>query len=171
MTAWRQENKGWGQKGLIAAGILAIFAVMFGVLEPSVVRAASTERVVTNHHTGLAIDGYDPVGYFIQSRPVAGKAGIETYQGGAIWRFFDERDRQIFLSAPDIYGPQFGGYDPVDLAHGRIVAGQPVLWLISGQRLYLFSRIENRDAFAADPSSVAEAADKWPVLSQSLADY
>lgn len=134
-------------------------------------RAASTERVVTNHHTGLAIDGYDPVGYFLQSRPVAGKAGIETYQGGAIWRFSDERDREIFLAAPAIYGPQFGGYDPIDLAHGRIVAGQPAIWLVSGQRLYLFSRAEHRDAFAANPSSLADATDKWPALSRSLADY
>ena len=136
-----------------------------------VARAASTERVVTNRYTGLAIDGYDPVAYFIQSRPVAGKAGIETYQGGAIWRFFDERDRDIFLSAPDIYGPQFGGYDPIDLADGRIVAGQPLIWLVSGQRLYLFSRVENRDAFAADPSRVAVAARKWRALSGTLADY
>lgn len=167
MTLWRQENKGYGRKGLIAAGILAVFALM-GL---GAVRAASSERVVTNRHTGLAIDGYDPVGYFIQSRPVAGKPGIETYQGGAIWRFFDERDRDIFLSAPDIYGPQFGGYDPIDLADGRIVAGQPLIWLVSDQRLYLFSRVENRDAFAADPSRVAEAAGKWPALSGTLADY
>ena len=167
MTAWRQENKGRSRKGLILAGILAVFVLM-GL--PGV-WAASTERVVTNHHTGLAIDGYDPVGYFLQSRPVTGKAGIETYQGGAIWRFSAERDREIFLSAPDIYGPQFGGYDPVDLADGRIVAGQPVIWLVSGQRLYLFSRNENRDAFAADPSRLAEAADKWPALSKTLADY
>ena len=170
MTAWRQENKGWGQKGLIAAGILAIFAVMFGVLKPPAVQAASTERVVTNHHTGLAIDGYDPVGYFIQSCPVAGKAGIETYQGGAIWRFFDERDRQIFLSAPDIYGPQFGGYDPVDVARGVAYPGNPQFWLIAGQRLYLFGRQESRDAFAADPAVVLrEANRRWPDLRETLA--
>lgn len=167
MTAWRQENKGWGQKGLIAAGILAVFVVM----RPVAAEAASTERVVANHHTGLAINGYDPVGYFIQSRPVAGKPGIETHHGGAIWRFFDERDRDIFLSAPDIYGPQFGGYDPIDLAYGRIVAGRPLIWLVYGQRLYLFSRIEHRDAFTADPSRLADAAEKWPALSETLADY
>lgn len=167
MTVWRQENKGLSRKGPVAAGILAVFAV----LAPVIVWAASTERVVTNHHTGLAIDGYDPVGYFIQSRPVAGKPGIETWQGGAIWRFFDERDRDIFLSAPDIYGPQFGGYDPIDLADGRIVAGQPLIWLVHGQRLYLFSRIENRDAFTADPSRLAEASGKWPALSETLAGY
>ena len=134
-------------------------------------RAVSTERVVTNHHTGLAIDGYDPVGYFLRSRPVAGKSGIETSQGGAIWRFFDERDREIFLSAPHIYGPQFGGYDPIDLAAGRIVAGRPLIWLVHDRRLYLFSRVENRDAFTADPSALAGAADKWPALSKTLADY
>jgi hypothetical protein len=134
-------------------------------------RAASTERVVANHHTGLAIDGFDPVGYFLQSRPVPGKAGIETYQGGAIWRFSGERERDIFRSAPDIYGPQFGGYDPLDLAAGRIVAGQPLIWLVFGQRLYLFSRIENRDAFAADPSKLAGAVEQWPALSERLADY
>lgn len=167
MTVWRQENKGWARKGLIAAAILAVFVVM----RPVAAEAASTERVVANHHTGLAINGYDPVGYFIQSRPVTGKPGIETYQGGAIWRFFDERDRDIFLSAPNIYGPQFGGYDPIDLAHGRIVAGRPLIWLVYGQRLYLFSRIENRDAFTADPSHLTEAAEKWPALSETLADY
>jgi hypothetical protein len=167
MTAWRQENKGWGRKGLTAAGILAIFAA-WGLVGA---QAASTERVVTDHHTGLAISGYDPVAYFIQSRPIEGKAGVEAHQGGAIWRFSDERDRQIFLSAPDIYAPQFGGYDPMDLAHGRIVAGQPLVWLVYRQRLYLFSRIENRDAFAAGPAQLAEAVEQWPVLSERLADY
>lgn len=168
MTVWRQENKGRRRKGPITAGILAVFAVVGPV---AAVWAASTERVVVNHHTGLAINGYDPVGYFIQSGPIAGKPGIETYQGGAIWRFVDERDRDIFLSAPHIYGPQFGGYDPVDLAQGRIVAGRPLIWLVYGQRLYLFSRVENRDAFTADPSRLGKAAEKWPALSETLADY
>jgi hypothetical protein len=35
----------------------------------------------------------------------------------------------------------------------------------------LFSRIENRDAFAADPAQLAEAVEQWPVLSERLADY
>lgn len=133
--------------------------------------AASTERVVTDHRTGLAIAGFDPVAYFIQSRPVAGKADFEAHQGGAIWRFHDARDREIFLSAPEVYAPRFGGYDPTGLARGRIIAGEPNIWLIHGGRLYLFSRIENRDAFAANPAAFAEATEKWPALSETLADY
>ena len=31
-------------------------------------------------------------------------------------------------------------------------AGNPRFWLVAGQRLYLFGREDNRDAFAADPA-------------------
>ena len=48
-------------------------------------------------------------------------------------------------------------------------AGNPRFWLISGQRLYLFGREENRDAFAADPARfLREANALWPVLEQDL---
>jgi hypothetical protein len=175
MTAWRQENKGRGGAASKVAGKVASL-VLLGALCAAVtlagpVKAASTERVVTDHRTGLAISGFDPVAYFIQSRPVKGKADIEAHQGGAIWRFHDARDREIFLAAPEVYAPQFGGYDPTGLVRGRIIAGEPNLWLIRGGRLYLFSRIENRDAFAANAAAFAEAAEKWPALSESLADY
>jgi hypothetical protein len=33
---------------------------------------------------------------------------------GAVWRFRNEESR-LFVAHPEIYGPQFGGYDPVDL--------------------------------------------------------
>ena len=41
---------------------------------------------------------------------------------------------------------------------------------MTGQRLYLFGREENRDAFAADPERfLNEAMAQWPVLQQGLA--
>ena len=114
--------------------------------------AATTERVVVNRFTGLAIEGFDPVAYFTDARP---EAGVEDYRGrraGAVWRFRNEGNRASFVAHPDIYGPQFGGYDPIDLARGVTVAGNPRFWLVSGERLYLFGREETRDAFAADPA-------------------
>jgi hypothetical protein len=69
-----------------------------------------------------------------------------------------------------LYGPQFGGYDPIDVARGVTVAGNPRFWLVSGQRLYLFGREETRNAFASDPSDVLRKARlRWPELEQSLA--
>ena len=74
-----------------------------------------------------------------------------------------------FVAHPDIYGPQFGGYDPIDLARGVTYAGNPRFWLISGERLYLFGREDNRDAFAADPQHyLRNAQQRWPDLEQQL---
>lgn len=137
---------------------------------PSGVGAATTERVVVSRFSGLAIDGFDPVAYFADARPEMGSEQFEASASGAVWRFRNEGNRASFVAHPDIYGPQFGGYDPIDVARGVTVAGNPNFWLISGQRLYLFGREETRNAFAADPAAVlSKAIARWPALEQNLA--
>ncbi|HEX7788900.1 MAG TPA: hypothetical protein VF467_00030, partial [Afipia sp.] len=84
--------------------------------------------------------------------------------------FRNEGNRASFAAHPDIYGPQFGGYDPVDVARGVAFAGNPRLWLITGERLYLFGREETRDAFAAAPAKYLPGARKrWPGVQDILA--
>ncbi len=133
-------------------------------------RAATTERVVANRFSGLAIEGYDPVAYFVDARPLVGLPEFEASDAGVVWRFRNEGNRASFVAHPDIYGPQFGGYDPVDLARGVTVAGNPRFWLVSGERLYLFALEEHRDAFAADSERLLRGANtRWPALEQGLA--
>jgi YHS domain-containing protein len=168
MTARRQERKGPGC-GWAGAALLAATVALGAVPQAW---AAATERVVVNRHSGLAIDGFDPVAYFTEGAPRPGVAEVETWQGGVVWRFCSEANRAAFLSAPDIYAPRFGGYDPVQVAHGTAVAGRPQLWLVAGERLYLFSREDNRAAFAADPDGLrAQAEAQWPAVRDGLADY
>ena len=132
--------------------------------------AATTERLVADRYTGLAIGGFDPVAYFTDAQPLVGQPGFEAAEAGAVWRFRNEGNRAFFLAHPEIYSPQFGGYDPTDLARGVTVAGNPRVWLLAGQRLYLFGREENRDAFAADPAHLLrEANARWPQLRETLA--
>ena len=92
--------------------------------------------------------------------PRKGLPDFEASEAGAVWRFRNEGNRASFVAHPDIYGPQFGGYDPVDLARGVTYAGNPRFWVISDQRLYLFGREQNRDAFAADPAPVPQGGDR-----------
>ena len=133
-------------------------------------QAATTERVVVNRYTGLAIEGFDPVAYFTDAVARRGLPDFEASEAGAVWRFRNEGNRAFFVAHPEIYGPQFGGYDPIDLARGVTYAGNPRFWLVAGQRLYLFGREENRDAFAANPARAAqEAHTRWPELEQKLA--
>ncbi len=133
-------------------------------------RATTTERVVVNRYSGVAIEGFDPVAYFVDARPLVGLPEFEASDAGAVWRFRNEGNRTSFVAHPDIYGPQFGGYDPIDLARGVAFAGNPRFWLISGQRLYLFGREESREAFAAAPERfLRQAKLRWPALEQGLA--
>ena len=132
-------------------------------LPSSAAEASTTEQVVVNRFSGLAIDGFDPVAYFTDARAELGREEFEFSEAGAVWRFRNEGNRASFVAHPEIYGPQFGGYDPVDLARGATVAGSPRLWLVSGQRLYLFNREETRDAFAAGPARALRHANlRWP---------
>ena len=184
MTAQRQERKG---SRLIRIGFcpgiafIGSCASLFlaSLLLPSLgapgfpssaAEAATTERVIVNRYTGLAIEGFDPVAYFVDARPRIGLPDFEASQAGVVWRFRNEGNRASFVAHPDIYGPQFGGYDPIDLARGVTYAGNPRFWAIAGERLYLFGREDNRDVFAADPARfLREANSRWPVLLQGLA--
>jgi hypothetical protein len=166
MTARRQERYGW-------CPAIAFFALLAGVLASACpefgARASTTERVVVNRFSGIAIEGFDPVAYFVQGRPVRGLEDFEAGEAGAVWRFHNAGNRAFFVAHPEIYGPQFGGYDPIDVARGVTFAGNPRFWVISGERLYLFGLEANRDAFTANPDRfVKQANARWPALQQDL---
>jgi hypothetical protein len=179
MTAERQERNGrWsgnaGRPGIALIAGLPALLLLLGVAGPAGLpqaQASTTERVVVNRFSGLAIEGFDPVAYFTDAQAMLGVEEFEASQAGAVWRFRNAGNRASFVAHPEIYGPQFGGYDPIDLARGVTVAGSPRFWLVLGQRLYLFSREKSRDAFAAAPAGVLRnATERWPGLEQSLAE-
>jgi hypothetical protein len=162
MTVARQRRKPLIR---VLARVLALAAW----LAPVPLGAATTEYVVVDRNTGIAISGFDPVAYFTDGAPLVGRATFELAYAGTVWRFRNEGNRAAFEADPDIYMPRFGGYDPVGVARGVGVAGDPRLWLIEGQRLYFFFTAEARAAFAADPDEVAENADKmWPAVQRTL---
>jgi hypothetical protein len=162
MTFRRQERKG----STYGAAIATLFVLCASVMA---LAQATTERVVVNRFTGLAISGFDPVAYFTDTSPVRGDERFEAVRDGAVWRFRNEGNRAAFVGHPEIYAPQFGGYDPVDVARGRVVQGLPQLFTVHGQRLYLFASENSRAAFAAKPDGFANSAQhRWPKLKLEL---
>ena len=153
---------------------LMLFGIFAGVLTGCwmsifQLRAATTERIVTDYHTGLAISGFDPVGYFTNSNAVVGRPDFETRYAGATWRFINEGNRQAFIDHPEVYLPMFGGYDPMGVARSVAVPGHPQMWVISGERLYLFHNAQTREAFLAEPERfIALAKKEWPEVESTL---
>jgi len=134
-------------------------------------QASTTQRLVVDRHTGLAIYGIDPVAYFSKGGPIAGRENFELRYAGAVWRFENEGNKAAFAADPDVYMPRFGGYDPVGVSRGVATPGNPVLWVISDQRLYLFYTADARAAFLANPADViAGATARWAAVTSELAE-
>jgi hypothetical protein len=167
MTAARQKRKRYCFSLAAIAGLSAYAALTFVLAAGP--GAAAGERIVVDWHTGLAIDGYDPVAFFTDGKPVQGSPDLELRKGGVVWRFTNVGNRAAFAAAPNVYMPQYGGYDPVGVARGLAVAGNPTVWLIQGQRLFLFYDNARRQKFANEPSRVTASADrKWPDVQRTL---
>jgi hypothetical protein len=172
MTARRPPRKQVLRPALRPAGsILAIgiCLLLTGVVFSSRLHAATSERVVTDQHTGLAIYGVDPVAYFTNRKPIVGRAEFEYRFAGAIWRFDNQGNRAAFAADPDVYMPRFGGYDPIGIARGVATPGYPEVWTLFKDRLYLFYTREARAAFIADTAAAIAAAEaRWPAVMQGL---
>lgn len=134
-------------------------------------RASTTERVVVDQHTGLAVYGIDPVAYFTERKPVPGRADFEYSHAGVVWRFVNEGNRAAFAADPDVYMPRYGGYDPIGISRGVATPGFPALWVVFEQRLYLFYTPDARAAFIANPAPViASASARWVAVRNELAE-
>jgi hypothetical protein len=162
MTAGRQQRKARLARGICLA--LAAWGAS-GVLPAP----AAEGPIAVNPNTGLAISGFDPVAYFTDRRPEAGRPDLELRREGVVWRFRNAGDRAAFADHPEVYTPRFGGYDPVAITHGLSVPGHPYFWAVVGERLYLFYDEEARTAFLAAPGNVIAAATrKWPQVAQGI---
>lgn len=158
--------------------LLALLGVFSGQVLASESRAslvplpllpAAGERIVTHRTAGIALDGFDPVAFFDRSRPVPGQPEHELQHAGATWRFATAANLGAFRAAPDIYMPQFGGYDPLAVANGRAVAGLPQHFVVRDGRLFIFASSDGKDRFLASPDLLAAAIDKWPDVERQLA--
>src|SRR5262245_54761719 len=113
------------RRGFLAAAITCLPACI------SAVRAATTAQIVTHRHSGLAINGFDPVAYFLDGTATLGREEFEHTFAGVVWRFHNQGNRAVFTADPEAHMPRFGGYDPVAVARGVAVPGDPRLWLLS----------------------------------------
>jgi YHS domain-containing protein len=86
----------------------------------------------------LAINGYDPVAYFVVGKPVLGSPQFETEYDHRLYRFSSAGNLGMFKAEPAHYAPQYKGQCALDLADGKVSPIIPDAWLIRDGKLYLF---------------------------------
>ena len=170
MTGARQPRK-LGRslaRGARRGPVLGLLLVALGLTVLPLAGSAA-DSIVVNPDTGLAISGFDPVAYFTDHKPELGRSELELRLGGAVWQFRNVGNRAAFRDHPDVYMPRFGGYDPVAVARGETVPGNPRIWAVVGQRLYLFYNDAARTTFLGDPGRIIVAANrKWPEITRTV---
>lgn len=125
--------------------------------------------IVTDPLTGVAMEGYDPVSYFIAAEPQQGLPDFEYVWSGVSWYFASAANRDVFARNPTTYAPQYGGHCVMSLSRGYLSDGKPRLYLIEALKLYFFYSTANRDAFLLSKAEALKLAqDNWQNLSKGL---
>ncbi|WP_415901641.1 YHS domain-containing (seleno)protein [Neptuniibacter sp. QD29_5] len=109
-------------------------AATAGALLMSSMSFAQAINIGTND---LAIKGYDPVAYFTQNQAIEGSAKFTATHEGAIYRFSNASNRDLFKANADKYAPQFGGYCAMGVALNKKLDVDPSAFYIKDHKLYL----------------------------------
>jgi len=88
---------------------------------------------------GVAIGGYDPVAFFLQDEAVVGQAEYSCSYLGKTWHFSSEENRDKFLSSPERFTPEYGGFCAHSLTNGTLVEANPEAFLIRDEKLYFYA--------------------------------
>ncbi len=92
-----------------------------------------------NLEKGLAIQGYDPVAYFTQSKAVKGNKQFAASAEGVTYYFSTAANKELFVKDYKKYEPQYGGWCAYAMgATNDKVEIDPETFKIVGGKLYLF---------------------------------
>lgn len=123
--------------------------------------AASVPPIATNPETGVAMEGYDPVGYFTVGEATKGDEKFQAEYQGATFHFTSEDNRELFVANPERFAPAYGGYCTKTVAQGALTPASPLSWTIHGDRLFLTRSPEAGESFQQTRIETISAGDKY----------
>jgi hypothetical protein len=150
-------------KKTIGIMLLTVFTLV-------VVNAQSVTRTKEfNLEKGVAIQGYDPVAYFLQNKAVKGNKQFAAFVDGITYNFSSTANRDLFVKDYKKYEPQYGGWCAYAMgSSNEKVEIDPETFKIVNGKLYLFyhSWVNNTlDKWNKDETNLKTKADKnWVAI-------
>lgn len=117
-----------------------IFLLTITFLSMTTFGQNSAKRISNyNLEKKVAIQGYDPVAYFVQKKAVKGKSTLASTYDGVVYYFSSQANKDLFLKNPSNYEPQYGGWCAFAMGdYGEKVEVNPETFKIIDGKLYLF---------------------------------
>jgi YHS domain-containing protein len=116
---------------------IAILLLLAGQLVHSQTHAGKKNFNLTE--AGVAIQGYDPVSYFVSNRSIEGRKELSLSYDGVVYYFSSPTNRDTFKANPAKYTPEYGGWCAFAMGDsGDLVEVDPETFKIIDGKLYLF---------------------------------
>lgn len=126
---------------------------------------AQSHPLVNVNSDGVILDGYDPVAFFTDAKPVQGSAKFTSNYNGAIYWFASAEHKAAFDAKPAKYEPQFGAFCAYAVSQGRTAPIDVKTWSIVDGRLVVQHNSRAVKLWNADPPGLLKLADKyWPAV-------
>ena len=139
--------------------LLSVFVVLV------LASVLSAKSLLNLDDKGVAIQGYDPVAYFTDNKPVKGDSSITATHAGATYHFATAEHREAFVKEPDKYAPLYGGYCAYGVSKNATVQIDPSAFVIQEGHLLLQKSKKVLGWWNDDPSgNFVKAQSNWPKL-------
>jgi YHS domain-containing protein len=141
-------------------------SIFLGMWLPVFSLAGSGDLFYTSPFSKTAVGGYDVVSYFNadaqRQGPILGDRNYETEYGGVMWRFATKENLALFLSNPERYLPQYGGYCAWAVSRGYPAKGDPHHWSLEDGKRYLNYNADVKKNWARDiPGNIEKGNANW----------
>src|SRR5262245_61471973 len=141
------------------------FLLIFCVASVALPQLGQSKELLNLDKNGLAIQGYDPVAFFTDSKPVKGKSEFQFRHDGALYYFASKEHRDLFKADPAKYEPAFGGFCAYGVSRNKLVQIDVNAFQIVNGRLLLQYSKGVRDYFNKDTkTNLVKADNNWPGL-------
>ena len=116
---------------------------------------------------GVILDGYDPVAFFTDNKPVKGNASFQYKYENAIYYFASQQHLDLFRENPEKYKPQFGAWCAYAVSLGRVAPIDVNTFSIVNGRLVVQHNQRAVNGWNKDVNGNLALADKyWPQVAQ-----
>lgn len=140
---------------LIQSYLFTLFTGLLALTSVSVQATSITDSVT-------AIGGYDVVSYHTDKRPLRGNGHYLAVHDEVTYLFSSQKNQATFEANPAKYVPAFGGYCAFGASVGKKFVGDPEVWRLVDNKLYLNLDVEIQSQWLKDvPGRIKTAEAKW----------
>lgn len=126
---------------------------------------AQTKTLVNVDRNGVALQGYDPVAFFTDHKPVKGKMEFKSVYHGGTYYFASAEAKADFDKDPAKFEPEFGGFCAFGVSHNKLAKIDPEAFqIVDGHLMLQYSKSVQTEFNKDTQGNLTRARANWSGL-------